>query len=199
MKTRPSTEYALLGSLMAGPKHGYEIMQFLEEALGDTWRVGTSQLYALLKKLEGKRLLCSTLESQETRPSKRVFSLTPSGKRAFLAWQRRPTRHVRDLRIEFLAKLFFFHRLPIEGAQDLVESQIRVLQGVREKIEKKRSGERDSYNNLVIAFKMRTIEAWLDWLQREAAPFVSTAPSPGPGKGRSLVSEWPNLPPDPRQ
>jgi len=48
VKTKPSTEYALLGALMAGPKHGYEIMQFLSTALGSTWHIGTSQLYALL-------------------------------------------------------------------------------------------------------------------------------------------------------
>jgi len=76
MKTEPSTEYVLLGTLFFGQKHGYEIMQFLESALESTWRVSTSQLYVLLKRLEGKGLLQSSVETQETRPSKRVFCLT---------------------------------------------------------------------------------------------------------------------------
>ena len=74
MKTKPSTEYVLLGALFLGPKHGYEIMQFLDSTLQSTWQVSTSQLYALLKRLEHDGLLESNLERQETRPSKRVFS-----------------------------------------------------------------------------------------------------------------------------
>jgi len=34
MKDKPATEYALLGSLMSGPRHGYEILQFLETGIG---------------------------------------------------------------------------------------------------------------------------------------------------------------------
>jgi len=68
MKTKPSTEYALLGVLMAGPKHGYEIMQFIEITMVSTWHVGNSQLYALLKKLEQGGLFCSRMETHDTRP-----------------------------------------------------------------------------------------------------------------------------------
>ncbi|MBW2616231.1 MAG: PadR family transcriptional regulator, partial [Deltaproteobacteria bacterium] len=59
MKTKPSTEYALLGALMSGSKHGYEILQFINTALGSTWYVGTSPLYVLLKRLERDGLLHS--------------------------------------------------------------------------------------------------------------------------------------------
>lgn len=84
MKTKPSTEYALLGALMAGAKHGYEIMQFIETAMGHTWYVGASQLYVLLKKLEQDGFLRSSMETQGTRPPKRVFSLWQAGKKSFL-------------------------------------------------------------------------------------------------------------------
>ncbi len=172
MKTRPATEYALLGALMWGPKHGYEILQFLEASLGSTWYVGTSQLYSLLKRLERDGLVVSTVETQETRPSKRVFSRTPEGKEAFESWLHRPTAHVGDLRIEFLAKLFFFHRLSLRGGSELLGAQVQVLEQIRERIKERQQKEKDPYNKLVLGFKMTTLEAWLQWLIKEATSFM---------------------------
>ncbi len=172
MKTKPSTEYALLGALMTGPKHGYEIMQFLGTALGSTWHIGTSQLYTLLKRLEGDNLLRSSLETQDTRPSKRIFSLTAEGKKLFLDWLHAPTEHVRDLRIEFLTKLFFFNRLSLKGGSELVLAQTKVLEQIRERIKQREEKEKDPFNRLVFGFKMATVEAWLEWLVKQAKPFI---------------------------
>jgi PadR family transcriptional regulator AphA len=172
MKTKPSTEYALLGALMSGPRHGYEIMQFLDTALGSTWHVGTSQLYVLLKKLERDNLLCSDLEIQDTRPSKRIFSMTPGGKKVFMDWLKSPTKHVRDLRIEFLAKLFFFYMLSLKGADELINAQVQVLKQMREGIRQKREKEKDPFSRLVLEFKMITVEACIQWLVEQAAPFI---------------------------
>lgn len=172
MKTGPATEYALLGAMMDGPKHGYEILQFLGPDLGSTWRVSTSQLYALLKRLERAHLLESKMETQDTRPSKRVFSLTSKGSQAFLRWLHSPTEHVRDLRIEFLAKLFFFDRLTLDGAERLVEAQIGLLERIGKKIRQKGKGEKIPYKRLVFGFKDATLKAWAGWLSREALPFA---------------------------
>ena len=173
MKTKPSSEYVLLGALMSGPRHGYEIMQFTEKALGVTWFVGTSQLYALLKKLEQQRLLQSTLEHQDSRPSKRIFTITPEGRNTFLEWLHEPTRHVRDFRIEFMAKLFFFYQLSIRGGKKLIDAQIELLKSVRLKIKQNHSAETDPYNRLVYGFKLATVEARLRWLSYKARPFMS--------------------------
>ncbi|MBW1730137.1 MAG: PadR family transcriptional regulator [Deltaproteobacteria bacterium] len=172
MKTRPASEYALLGALMSGPKHGYEILQFLDSSLGSTWYVGTSQLYSLLKRLEREGLVVSSVEPQETRPSKRVFSITPEGKKAFESWVYCPTEHVRDLRIEFLAKLFFFHYLSLKGGSQLLVAQIQVLEQIKERLKEKQQKEKDPYSMLVLRFKMTTLEAWLQWLIKEATPFI---------------------------
>ncbi len=172
MKTKPSTEYVLLGTLFSGQKHGYEIMQFLESALESTWRVSTSQLYVLLKRLEGEGLLRSSLEAQETRPSKRVFSLTPVGKNAFLEWLRSPVKHVRDLRIEFLAKLFFFRRLSLQGGNDLVSAQVKALEEIKGRIQKRQDRENDLFNKLVLGIKVMTVASWLKWLRTQATHFM---------------------------
>ena len=173
MKTTPSTKYAILGALMPGPKHGYEILRFLDSHLDPTWHISSSQLYLLLGKLEAERLLRSNVEIQENRPSKRVFLLTPAGRKVFLGWIHSPTAHVRDLRIEFLARLFFFNCLSLEGGDELIKAQIEILEQIGEKIKQKQQNEKDSFNKLVLGFKKATVDAWIEWLVRDARPFIS--------------------------
>ena len=175
MKNKPFTEYILLGTLMSGPKHGYEIRQFLGEALGSTWHVGTSQLYNLLKRLEWEGLVSSSLETQEDRPSKRVFSLSEAGKRSFLVWLNCSTDNVRDLRVEFLTKLFFFQRLGLEGGDDLINRQVKVMDKAKEGLQQKYKNEEAPYNRLVLDFKMSTVDAWLEWLDTKAKTFIRMA------------------------
>ncbi len=171
MKTLPASEYALLGTLMTGPLHGYQIRSFLREGLGATWHIPTSQLYAQLKRLEERGYLRSSMEAQESRPSRRVFELTGEGREAFLDWLRAPVHHVRDLRVEFLAKLFFLHRLSLDGT-GLIKEQERVLERALAGMEKRMKREEDPHRRLSAGFKRVTARAWLQWLLEEAQPFV---------------------------
>jgi PadR family transcriptional regulator AphA len=163
-----STEYILLGSLMQGPRHGYEIMRFLDSALKAAWRVSSSQLYTLMKRMEKDELLESSVELQVTRPSKRVFKITERGKKSFLAWLSSPTDHVRDFRLEFIGKLFFYHTLSLKGAMELIEAQIQVLDGIRQRILKEKREESDPFNILVYDFKLETVKGQIRWLSRSA-------------------------------
>ena len=173
MKIKPSTEYAILGALANEPKHGYDIARFLESGLDATWYVSTSQLYTLLKKLERHGYLSSRVTPQETRPSKRMFSLTPKGQDVFLTWLRQPSEHVRDLRIEFLAKIFFFNHLGLKGGEALIDAQRRLLLKKKAALLEKRRRMNNSFQKLVFSSKTSTLDAWLDWLKKEAEPFLS--------------------------
>ncbi|MBW2095678.1 MAG: PadR family transcriptional regulator [Deltaproteobacteria bacterium] len=173
MKTRPATEYALLGALRSGSKHGYEILQFFEARLGSTWYVSTSQLYALLKRLEGRGWLRSSVEVQETRPSRRVFSLTSKGKKAFDQWLFSPTEHVRDLRVEFLAKLFFMKDLRLRGGRELVQSQASVLESMKDAQLERRKWAKEEFQKLVLDARIANIASWIEWLETKAEAFVS--------------------------
>jgi len=172
MKTTPSTQYAILGVLMSGPKHGYEILQFLVTHLGSAWHISSSQLYLLLRKLEAERLLKSNVETQENRPAKRVFLLTSTGREKFSGWIHGPTEHVRDLRIEFMARLFFFNSLSLQGGKELIDTQIKILKQIGEKIRQKQERENSSFNKLVLGFKTATVDAWIEWLANKARPFI---------------------------
>ncbi len=177
MKTQPDSEYALLGALMTGPRHGYEIRTFLKQHLGVIWRIPTSQLYARLKRLEENGLVSSSLEAQASRPSKRVFQLTEPGRDGFLAWVLAPTEHVRDLRVEFLAKLFFIRELGLDGTR-LVREQDRVLEQALSRMGRRVERETAPHRRLSAGFKRATTQAWRDWLWEEAQPYLEETNQP---------------------
>jgi len=156
---------------MPGSRHGYEILKFLGSALEGTWKVSTSQLYVLLKKLEKRGLVESSLESQDSRPSRRVFALTRVGKKVFSEWLRVPVSYPRDFRIELLGKLFFYDYLSLSGAAELVEKQIQVLERQRKMVQEKEKREANNFKKLVLTFKTVTLESYLSWLVREVRPF----------------------------
>ncbi len=172
MEGRSLTEYVVLGSLIAAPRHGYEIKQFLGSTLESTWRVSTSQLYALLKRLKQERLLQSNLEIQETRPSKRVLTLTDDGKAIFTDWMHRPTMHVRDFRMEFMTKLFFFFHYSMPGAVALVESQIGFIKTRMEEIRSQSEKNTDPFKTLVFEYKIQMMAGIHAWLSKNALFFA---------------------------
>ena len=65
---------ALLALLGEGPKHGYELMNALEERSGGAYRASAGTVYPTLQQIEDEGLARS--ESQDGR---RVYRLTPAG------------------------------------------------------------------------------------------------------------------------
>lgn len=174
MKARESVDYLLLGALADGPKHGYEILQFLERHFGPAWYVGNSQLYTVLKRLERKGLVCSEVRSQENRPAKRVFSLTAGGRSAFQGWLGKPVQHIRDMRIEFIAKLFFARHMETLRLHRLIDAQQAILHKASERIASRLEKEQDAFARIVLSSKLHMAKGWTTWLQDSAGPYTET-------------------------
>jgi len=160
-----SVELALLGYLIEQPLHGYDIFGRLQEPeqLGTVWRLKQAHLYALLSRLEDDGLLEGENIAQEARPPKRLLHLTPAGRVAFDNWLQRPVRHGRDLRIEFLAKLFWARRLDENAARRLIAAQRAACEAWLA-TEHGRHAQNESYARLVSSFRRGQIEAMLRWL-----------------------------------
>lgn len=69
---------ALLGELVEGPGHGYELMQRLEEKSGRAWRPSPGSVYPTLQMLEDEGLVRSV-----ERDDKRVYEITDTGRTEF--------------------------------------------------------------------------------------------------------------------
>jgi PadR family transcriptional regulator AphA len=130
MKKELAPEWALLGLLTQKPMHGYELHRYFTapSALGQVWYLGLSQMYKLLKELEGQGYVEVTVELQENYPARKVYHITPSGRAAFLQWMEKPVRNTRLIRVEFLAKLFLAQLLGSEMIERVIHTQLEACQ-----------------------------------------------------------------------
>jgi DNA-binding PadR family transcriptional regulator len=160
-------EYTLLGFLFQGPLHGYKLHQQLSDPAGfkSIWLLKQAQLYALLDKLEEAGYIAGTNQQQEARPARRVFRLTPAGQAAFQDWISNPVQRPRQMRQEFLAKLYFAQLQGAEVYSRLVAAQRQVCQRWLEG-QTTAASQQDSsgFAWLVDQFRSRQIQAMIDWL-----------------------------------
>lgn len=169
-------EHALLGFLREKPLHGYEMHQQLQaaQALGLVWQIKQAQLYALLNKIESEGLIAGETVAQDGRPPKRLLHLTGAGGAAFDTWLRTPVAHGRDLRIEFLAKLFWVQRASPGHVQQLITIQRETcrswLVAVTAEIG---DSAAQPYAWLVHQFRRGQIEAMLHWLDTCEATLIT--------------------------
>jgi PadR family transcriptional regulator AphA len=163
--TEHPQEYVILGILMKQERHGYEIHTLLSSGLGRAWYAGISQVYALLKRLEAAEKVVSAVEQQDNRPAKHVYSITEKGREAFLEWVQTPLERMRDLRLAFLAKLFFIKELNLLGSDELVRKQMDIFQKQLHDIKQQDERFHEGFEHLVLHFRIGQIEAVLSWLQ----------------------------------
>ena len=171
MKTTTTTltvEYALLGFVYEQPTHGYEIYQQISDPQGlwQVWRMKQSQLYALLTKLEDEGYLVTTLQPQDARPPRKVYSLTAVGRATFEQWLITAVTHGRQMRLEFLAKLYFAYRQGPAVVQPLLEQQIRACRRWLAELQTQTAATQttDPFAYAVQQFRVTQIESFLTWL-----------------------------------
>ena len=172
MSFKLSPEYALLGILMTGPKHGYEMHSYFSSNMHQFWRLSMSQIYALLKRMEKNGVVISKGEWQNNRPAKKIFSITQTGKEGFLNWIYSPVNHVRNLRIEFMAKLFFIKELKLERATDIIDKQIEILQEKLHLMQPPKEKIMDEFQKALHSFKITQTTSAINWL-KECKTFFS--------------------------
>jgi len=161
-----SPQPVLLGLLMSHPRHGYELYQEFNQELGRVWDLGQSKLYAQLKQLEEAGLVEAQMEPQPSRPARKVYHLTPQGRAVFLKWVRQPTPYLRHIRVEFLARLYFFRRLGLDDLDQLVARQQAVCQSQVERFDQLATETEDEFRRCVLEFRRGQLEAVIRWLDR---------------------------------
>lgn len=160
-----SAQPVLLGLLMSQPRHGYELYGQFRRKLGPVWHIGLSQLYAQLRQLEQAGLIVAHTEAQPTRPPRKVYSLTSEGRAAFLEWLRQPTPYLRHMRMELLARIYFFQSLSLPGLEELVAAQKAVCRQQADHYARLAAGAQ-GFRRLVLEFRRGQLEAVIPWLDR---------------------------------
>jgi DNA-binding PadR family transcriptional regulator len=181
-------EHALLGLLVlaGGAAHGYELArQFRRgQPLGEVIRLEPAMLYKHLKKLARLEWVEMTLEEQAPRPPRQVCHLTPAGAAELRRWLAEPVARTREIRLEFLVKLFFARRLDPALAQRLAGEQREVMRQLADSLSTQlaeAAADTDddaTYRRLVLELRLQQTHAAADWLDRVAVTLPPPSDDP---------------------
>lgn len=160
-------EYAVLG-LLHRPMHGYQVARQMAggSGLGLVCPLGMSNVYFLLGNLQERGLVKVEGRQEDRYPPRVLLHATAAGRRAFDAWLREPVTRLRQVRLDFLVKLFFLGREDPTLARELVEGQKgfcrRYLAEWRELAQ---SADPAGFDRLAIEAKIAVGEGTLRWLE----------------------------------
>jgi len=167
-------EFAILGLLAVEPQetavHGYDLgRRFHDGPLSQIIRLEPGMLYHYLKKLSKAGFLSTSVEHQTTRPDRQDHTLTEEGQAAFDRWLNAPVHATRDIRLDFLLKLFFVRQIDTGRANSLVESQRAVIASLVASLSGQRAMHGDDLEDegirrIVLDLRIAQTQAVLGWL-----------------------------------
>ena len=167
-KTHLTTaEYAVLGLLTRRPAHGYDLQRRLApgSSLGRVAPVEPAMVYAILKSLSGLELIDGEWDSS-VYPPKAVYAATTSGQDEFERWLRHPVARMREVRGDFLVKLYFALDHGRGLAAELLEGQVEACKGYLAEAEAELSDVADTFDAIVLDSKVSAARLTLEWLRR---------------------------------
>lgn len=187
-----AAEHAILGLLAlseSGTGHGYDLArQFSPEApLGDVVRLEPGMVYHHLKKLERLGWVLAVPQAEPGRPARRLYALSAPGRAELGRWLSEPVARTREIRLDFLVKLYLALLLDPALAVRLVEEQRDLCARLVESLSNRlRSGQVDEnrdavtarFGDMVLDMRLaqtRAALAWLDRVGRDAAMAVERA------------------------
>ena len=161
-------EYALLGLLRLNPRHGYDLLnEFRPEAdLGEALRIDLSNLYAALKRLERQGLVASEVQLAGSRPPRNVYELTDRGRDEFERWLLEPVRHNREIRLDFILKLFFVPRIAPDRLGELISRQFAAAYEQEHRLaDELKAHSIGSFGWVLRQMRLTAVQATISWLE----------------------------------
>ena len=168
-----SPEFALLGFLIAGPSHGYDLHQRFVVELGHVWHMSQSQAYAILKRLEQRGDVSARIVEQEKLPARQMLHITEMGRRRFFEWLELGIgRTARSIRLEFLTRLYFTQLHRPETIARIYRSQLDEIESTIVRLESllEHLPLEQVFNRLSLDLRlqqMRLIENWMADIRTE--------------------------------
>lgn len=165
---------AILSLLADGDYTGYELSKAFDASITYVWAASQSQIYPELHKLADKGLAEGIDVTQQGRPDKRMYRITPAGRSALVEWvSRSPT--TLGIRDPFQLQAVNSGRLPPDRARQLVTEQRGLLQRrfdilvtIRDQLDSSGHTPGEPYSEqlgwrLGVEAGLRTVEAYIGW------------------------------------
>jgi PadR family transcriptional regulator, regulatory protein AphA len=119
--SRNGLREAILGLLAIKPMTGYDLSRSYKRALQQIWYAPLGQIYPSLRQMQRAGLLRVAVKVQQHRPNRKIYSLTPEGRRLLIEWLGEPAELPR-MHHEFIHKLFLLRNVAVAERATLVDS-----------------------------------------------------------------------------
>lgn len=174
---RPVPDEVLLGLLKAQPAHGYELLDYFHcrEQLGHIWTMSTSQLYAVLKRLEEKGAIVGQERETQNAPTRVEYKVTDLGNQQLETWlfDQHPSASVHRIRVLFLSRIYIANLLSIPTDR-IIASQVHVCELQMENFIDQRHKYRSKIEYLTLEFVIQQLESAINWLKNSQFDFKIT-------------------------
>ena len=167
-KIESSLYLSLLGFFIEKPSYGYELYKYIskETSFFKIWYLKQSQFYGFLERLFHEGFLSQTMVEGDQYPDRKLFTITEPGLEQLERWIIKPVNRGREMRQEFIAKLFIAQNFYKEKIGLLVENQKSECYKWLENQELFLINEKDHFQILLIDYRTKQIQAMLDWLEQ---------------------------------
>jgi DNA-binding PadR family transcriptional regulator len=167
-RNRLSPEFAILGFLYRAPCHGYDLHKRLCIDLGNIWHGSQSQTYNIIKRLEGRGYIVSTLIEQEKLPGRQLLHITFTGKKHFEEWLELPTNcSVHAIRVDFITRLYFIKLYQPERVGEVIREQMIVVNAGQAQLQAHRSSSpgEEKIDQMALDLRIKLLASVIDWLE----------------------------------
>src|SRR5215475_10542773 len=159
----------ILGLLAVRVRHGYELLDCFRDTsqLGEVWRLSTSQLYAVLKRLEVQGLTEGHEVLVPDAPTRTEYRLTGAGDAHLQAWLNElcPSASINRVRVEFLSRLYIARVLDIPTVP-IVERQKKSCFEKRIELLDCLNNAEPGIGRLTLELVVAQLDVILQWLDR---------------------------------
>ena len=146
-----SLQFGILGLLQYTPMTGYHLKKTFDKSVNHIWTASLSQIYRELGSLEKNGMVSSSIEQQDDRPDKKIYSITETGKEAFQEWLTGfSDKFISPKRDEFMLKIFFGAQMGKKEMKILFQRFIADREAAVKEIteEKKAMADREKLKNI---------------------------------------------------
>lgn len=173
--------HTILATLKDKAFSGYDLWKEFTECPNHYWKASQQQVYRELSKLETQGAIASEVVSQENRPDKKLYRITPVGQEILTTWIAQPSEPM-AIREELLVKVLSAHLVPsetivkeLQRRQQIHAEKLAAFKIVeQEMLEFSSMSEAEKCRYLTLRRGVRYETEWVEWCEEAIAAFQLT-------------------------
>jgi DNA-binding PadR family transcriptional regulator len=165
--------HAILSVLIHCPSSGYDLAKQFDGSVGFFWAASHQQIYRELTKLEADGLIAAEVIHQATRPDKKCFHVTESGREHLQAWIAEPS-DLPAYKDDWLVKLYAGDQVPVgtltaqlSHYQHLHQERLATYHAIAQQwlTHQQQFDRGDRYRYLTLQCGIQYETQWLNWCE----------------------------------